>query len=47
MLKKAPKKLTLRERKGRCKASFTQLGYSSVDTFLDDVRCTETCAASL
>jgi AbrB family looped-hinge helix DNA binding protein len=38
VLKKAPKKLALRRWKGRCKDSFAQLGYSSVDTFLDDVR---------
>jgi len=38
VLKKAPRKLALRKWKGRCKDSFTQLGYSSVDTFLDDVR---------
>jgi AbrB family looped-hinge helix DNA binding protein len=38
VLKKAPRKLALRKWKGRCKDSFAQLGYSSVDTFLDDVR---------
>ena len=38
VLKKAPKKLALRRWKGRCKDSFAQLGYSSVDTFVDDVR---------
>lgn len=38
VLKKAPRRLALRKWKGRCKDSFTQLGYSSVDTFLDDVR---------
>jgi AbrB family looped-hinge helix DNA binding protein len=38
VLKKAPRKLALRKWKGRCKDSFTQLGYTSVDTFLDDVR---------
>jgi hypothetical protein len=36
--KQAPKKLELRKWKGRCKASFAALGYSSVDSFLDDVR---------
>ena len=38
VLKKAPKKLNFRRWKGRCKDSFTELGYSSVDTFIDDVR---------
>jgi AbrB family looped-hinge helix DNA binding protein len=38
VLKKAPRKLALRKWKGRCKGSFAQLGYSSVDAFLDDVR---------
>ncbi len=38
VLKKAPRKLALRKWKSRCKDSFRQLGYSSVDTFLDDVR---------
>jgi AbrB family looped-hinge helix DNA binding protein len=38
VLKKAPKKLDLRKWKGRCKDSFAELGYSSVDKFVDDVR---------
>ena len=38
VLKKAPKKLNLRKWKGRCKGSFAELGYSSVDKFIDDVR---------
>jgi AbrB family looped-hinge helix DNA binding protein len=38
VLKKAPKKLDLRKWKGRCKNSFAELGYSSVDKFVDDVR---------
>jgi AbrB family looped-hinge helix DNA binding protein len=38
VLKKAPKKLDLRKWKGRCGASFAELGYSSVDGFMDDVR---------
>jgi len=38
VLKKAPKKLDLRRWKGRCKDSFAELGYSSVDKFVDDVR---------
>jgi AbrB family looped-hinge helix DNA binding protein len=36
--KKAPKKPDLRKWKGRCKDSFAELGYSSVDTFINDVR---------
>lgn len=36
--KKATRKLELRKWKGRCKASFAELGYSSVDRFLGDVR---------
>ena len=36
--KKAPKKLDLRKGKGRCKDSFAELGYTSVDRFIDDVR---------
>ena len=38
VLKKTPKKLDLRKWKGRCRESFSQLGYSSVDKFIDDVR---------
>ena len=38
VLKKAPKKLALRKWKGRCKDSFSELGYTSVDTFIDDIR---------
>ena len=38
VLKKAPKKLDLRKWKGRCKDSFAELGYASVDRFIDDVR---------
>ena len=38
VLKKAPKKLDLRKWKGRCRNSFAELGYSSVDKFIDDVR---------
>ena len=36
--KKAPKKLDLRKGEGRCKDSFAELGYTSVDRFIDDVR---------
>jgi AbrB family looped-hinge helix DNA binding protein len=38
VLKKAPKKLDLRKWKGRCSGSLEELGYASVDSFLDDVR---------
>ena len=38
VVRKAPKKLDLRRWKGRCGESFTQLGYLSVDKFIDDVR---------
>ena len=38
VLKKAPKKLNLLKWKGRCRESFAELGYSSVDKFIDDVR---------
>jgi AbrB family looped-hinge helix DNA binding protein len=38
VLKKAPKKLALGKWKGRCSDSFKQLGYRSVDAFLNDVR---------
>jgi AbrB family looped-hinge helix DNA binding protein len=38
VLKKAPKKLDLPKWKGRCKDSFAQLGYTSVDRYIDNVR---------
>jgi AbrB family looped-hinge helix DNA binding protein len=38
VLKKAPRKLNLAKWKGRCGDSFTKLGYSSVDKFIEDVR---------
>lgn len=38
LLKKAPKKLDLRRWKGRCESSFAELGYSSVEQFIEDVR---------
>ena len=38
ILKKAPKKLNLRKWKGHCKDSFAELGYSSVDEYIEDVR---------
>ncbi len=38
LLTKRRKKLAVRKWKGRCKDSFAELGYSSVDRFIDDVR---------
>src|ERR1700733_13507962 len=38
VVKKAPKKLDLQKWKGRCGDSFADLGSSSVDSFMDDVR---------
>ena len=38
VLRKRPKKLNLKKWKGRCKESFAELGYSSVDRFLEDIR---------
>jgi len=37
-LKKSPKKLNLSKWKGRCRDTFSKLGYSSVDAFIEDVR---------
>ncbi len=38
VLKKAPRKLQLAKWKGRCGDTFAELGYSSVDRYIDDVR---------
>jgi AbrB family looped-hinge helix DNA binding protein len=38
VLKKATRKLNLGNSRGRCAKSFSELGYSSVDKFIDDVR---------
>ena len=38
VLRKAPKKLDLAKWKGRCGGAFKGLGYSSVDSFIEDVR---------
>lgn len=38
LLRKALDKLNLAEWKGRCADSFRNLGYSSVDDFVNDVR---------
>ncbi len=37
-LKKSRTNLNIRRWKGRCKDSFKELGYASVDKFIDDVR---------
>ena len=38
VLQKKPKKLDLRKWKGRCRDSFLELGSSSVDKFIEDLR---------
>ena len=38
VLRKKPKKLNLRKWKGRCKESFAELGFSSVDRFIENIR---------
>jgi hypothetical protein len=38
VLKKTQKKLNLAKWKGLCGESFSKLGYSSVDKFIEDVR---------
>lgn len=38
VLKKAPKKLNLDKWKGHCGDSFRELGYKSVDEFIEDIR---------
>lgn len=38
ILKKAPKKLNLRKWIGHCGKRFAEMGYSSVDQYIDDVR---------
>ena len=38
VLRKAPKKLDLKRWQGRCKESFAELDYGSVDQFIEDVR---------
>lgn len=38
VLRKAPRKLGLAKWKGRCKDRFAELGYSSVDQFVEGVR---------
>jgi AbrB family looped-hinge helix DNA binding protein len=38
VLRKAPKKSGIAKWRGRCKDTFTKLGYSSVDKFVDEIR---------
>lgn len=38
VLRKAPRKLNLGKWKGRCKKSLAELGYSSADEFIEDIR---------
>jgi AbrB family looped-hinge helix DNA binding protein len=38
VLKKAPKTLDLEKWKGHCRESFAELGYSSPDNFIEDIR---------
>jgi AbrB family looped-hinge helix DNA binding protein len=38
VLKKAAKKIGIAKWRGRCKDAFAELGYSSVDKFVDDIR---------
>jgi AbrB family looped-hinge helix DNA binding protein len=38
VIKKAAKKLNLRKWQGRCAKTFANLGYASVDDFIEDVR---------
>jgi AbrB family looped-hinge helix DNA binding protein len=38
VLRKKPKTLNLKEWKGRARRSFAELGYSSVDRFIEDIR---------
>ena len=38
VLRKTPGKLELAKWKGRCAKSFRNLGYSSVDQFIEDIR---------
>ena len=38
VLRKTPQKLRLERWKGHCKSSLAELGYTSVDKYIDDVR---------
>ena len=37
-LRKAPKKLSLKKWRGRCAASLAEMGYRTVDRYIEDVR---------
>jgi AbrB family looped-hinge helix DNA binding protein len=38
VLKKSPTKLGIRKWRGKCADSFSKLGYSSVDKYIEDIR---------
>jgi len=38
ILRKKPNKLNLKKWRGRSKKSFSQLGYATVDAFIEDIR---------
>ena len=38
VLRKAPRRLEIGRWRGRCRDSFSDLGYNSVDDFIEDVR---------
>ena len=38
VLKKVPVKTCIHKWRGKCAQSFSELGYSSVDKFMDDIR---------
>ena len=38
VLEKKPKKLNFAKWKGHCRAGFAELGYASVDRFMEDLR---------
>jgi len=38
VLKKSPVKLGIRKWRGKCADSFSRLGYSSVDKYIEDIR---------
>ena len=38
VLKKTPKKLNIEKWKGRCRESLREIGYTSVDKFIEDLR---------
>ncbi len=38
VLRKAPRRLEIERWRGRCRDSFSELGYNSVDDFIEDAR---------